>query len=47
MALIQNEAIKLKHKHLLGIQSLSIPEVNYILSEAENFVEFNRKEKKK
>ena len=44
---IQKEAVKFRHKHLLGIQSLSIPEVNYILDESMQFVDFNRGEQKK
>ena len=44
---IQNEAVKFRHKHLLGIQSLSIPEVNYILDESMQFVDFNKREQKK
>ena len=34
MAIKKNEAIKFNHKHLLGIQYLSIPEVNLILDES-------------
>ena len=44
---IQKEAVKFSHKHLLGIQSLSIPEVNYILDESMQFVDFNKREQKK
>ncbi len=44
---IQKEAVKFRHKHLLGIQSLSIPEVNYILDESMQFVDFNKREQKK
>ncbi len=43
----QKEAVKFRHKHLLGIQSLSIPEVNYILEESMQFVDFNKREQKK
>jgi len=44
---MQKEAVKFRHKHLLGIQSLSIPEVNYILDESMQFVDFNKREQKK
>ena len=44
---IQYEAVKFRHKHLLGIQSLSILEVNYILDESMQFVDFNKREQKK
>ena len=47
MASNQNQAIKFNHKHLLGIQYLSIPEVNLILDESLAFVELNRQENKK
>ena len=47
MATNQMQAIKFNHKHLLGIQYLSIPEVNLILDESLAFVELNRQENKK
>ena len=36
MAINSNKAIKISQKHLLGIQDLSISDVNLILSEAKN-----------
>ena len=36
-----NKAIKISQKHLLGIQDLSINDVNVILSEAKTFINFN------
>ena len=47
MAINQNQAVKYNHKHLLGIQYLSIPEINLILDESLAFVELNRQENKK
>ncbi len=48
MALLKSkQAVKFNHKHLLGIQDLSIPEINYILDESLAFVELNRKSSKK
>jgi len=41
------KAIKISQKHLLGIQDLSINDVNYILSEAEQFIKLNRSKNKK
>ena len=38
MASKSNKAIKISQKHLLGIQDLSISDVNYILSEAKQFI---------
>jgi len=40
------QAIKFNHTHLLGIQYLSIPEVNLILNESLAFVDLNRQENK-
>jgi len=47
MASKSNKAIKISQKHLLGIQDLSISDVNYILSEAKQFIKLNRSENKK
>jgi len=47
MATIANKAVKISQKHLLGIQDLSISDVNYILSEAKQFIKLNRSENKK
>ena len=33
-----NKAIKISKKHLLGIQDLSINDINLILKEAKNFI---------
>ena len=46
MAIKKLQAIKFNHTHLLGIQYLSIPEVNLILDESLAFVDLNRQEKK-
>ena len=43
MAIKTNKAIKISQKHLLGIQDLSINDVNIILNEAGKFIELNRK----
>ncbi len=47
MAIKTNKAVKISQKHLLGIQDLSISDVNYILSEAKQFIKLNRSENKK
>jgi len=47
MATKPDKAIKISQKHLLGIQDLSISDVNYILSEAKQFIKLNRSENKK
>ncbi len=47
MATKSNKAIKISKKHLLGIQDLSISDVNYILSEAKQFISLNRSKNKK
>jgi Aspartate carbamoyltransferase, catalytic chain len=41
------KAIKISQKHLLGIQDLSINDVNLILKEAEKFIELNKSKNKK
>ena len=47
MATKSNKAIKISQKHLLGIQDLSINDVNLILKEAEKFIELNKSKNKK
>ena len=48
MAIVKKfSAIKKIQKHLLGIQNLSIQEVNLILDEAKNFIKLNRSASKK
>ena len=41
------KAVKISHKHLLGIQDLSIPDVHLILNEAKQFIDLNRSKSKK
>ena len=40
------KAIKISQKHLLGIQDLSISDVNFILSEAKQFINLNKSKNK-
>ena len=47
MATKSNKAVKISKKHLLGIQDLSVSDVNYILSEAKQFISLNRSKNKK
>ncbi len=47
MATKHDKAVKISQKHLLGIQNLSISDVNYILSEAKQFIKLNRSDNKK
>ena len=47
MATNSDKAVKISQKHLLGIQDLSISDVNYILSEAKHFIKLNRSKNKK
>ena len=47
MATKSNKAIKISQKHLLGIQDLSINDVNIILDESAKFIELNRSKNKK
>ena len=47
MATKSDKAVKISKKHLLGIQDLSIADVNYILSEAKQFIKLNRSKNKK
>ena len=39
MATKTKKAIKISQKHLLGIQDLSISDINLILNEAKQFIE--------
>ena len=41
------KAIKISQKHLLGIQDLSISDVNLILSESKEFISLNKSKNKK
>ena len=47
MAIKSHKAIKISQKHLLGIQDLSISDVNFILSEAKQFINVNKSKSKK
>ena len=47
MAIPTNKAIKISQKHLLGIQDLSINDVNLILDEAHKFIKVNQSKNKK
>ena len=47
MAIKTNKAIKISQKHLLGIQDLSINDVNLILDEAQSFIKVNQSKNKK
>ena len=47
MAINSNKDIKISQKHLLGIQDLSISDVNLILSEAKKFISLNKSKNKK
>ena len=47
MAIKINQAIKISQKHLLGIQDLSINDVNLILDEANSFIKVNQSNNKK
>ena len=42
-----SKAIKISQKHLLGIQDLSVSDINIILDEAQTFIKVNRSENKK
>ena len=42
MAIKTNKAIKISQKHLLGIQDLSINDVNLILDDAHKFIKVNQ-----
>ena len=43
----KSKAIKISQKHLLGIQDLSINDVNLILDEANSFIKVNQSKNKK
>ena len=47
MAIKSTKAVKISQKHLLGIQDLSVGDVNYILTEAKQFILLNRSKNKK
>ena len=47
MATKSNKAIKISQKHLLGIQDLSINDVNLILNEAQTFIKLNQSKNKR
>ena len=47
MASKTSKAIKISQKHLLGIQDLSINDVNLILDEANSFIKVNQSKNKK
>ena len=47
MAMKTNKAIKISQKHLLGIQDLSINDINLILDEASTFINLNKSKNKK
>ena len=47
MAIKTNQAVKISQKHLLGIQDLSINDVNLILDEANSFIKVNQSKNKK
>ena len=47
MAIKSNKAVKISQKHLLGIQDLSISDINYILIEAKKFIKLNKSKNKK
>ena len=47
MATNINKAIKISQKHLLGIQDLSINDINLILDEAHSFIKVNQSKNKK
>ncbi len=44
---INNNAVKISQKHLLGIQDLSISDVKFILDEAKKFISLNKSKNKK
>ena len=47
MATKTNKAIKISQKHLLGIQDLSINDVNLILDESQTFIKLNQSKNKR
>ena len=47
MSINSDKAVKISQKHLLGIQDLSISDVNFILNEAKQFIKLNKSKNKK
>ena len=47
MAIKSDKAVKISQKNLLGIQNLSISDVNFILKEAKQFIKLNKSKNKK
>ena len=47
MATKTQKAIKISQKHLLGIQDLSVNDVNLILDEAQSFIKLNHSKNKR
>ena len=47
MAIKSDKAVKISQKHLLGIQNLSVSDVNFILNEAKQFISLNKSKSKK
>ena len=47
MAIKSKKAVKISQKHLLGISDLTVNDVNFILSEAKQFIQLNRSKNKK
>ena len=47
MAIKSDKAVKISQKHLLGIQDLSVSDINFILSEAKQFINLNKSKNKK
>lgn len=43
----KTKAVKISQKHLLGIQDLSVSDVNLILDEASTFIDLNKSKNKK
>ena len=44
---LSKKAVKISQKHLLGIQDLSIGDVNFILNESKEFISLNKSKNKK
>jgi len=47
MSIKSDKSVKISQKHLLGIQDLSISDVNFILNEAKQFIKLNKSKNKK
>jgi Aspartate carbamoyltransferase, catalytic chain len=47
MATKSNKAVKISQKHLLGIQDLSINDINLILNESQTFIKLNKSKNKR